>query len=67
MPSKSEAGDKLNTFDTTIGIPDGLATDNAKEETLGTWEQVRKKFLIHQLTTEPYSPWQNIAESEIKS
>ena len=65
MATKSEAGDKLNTFVSTYGIPETLTTDNAKEETLGTWNLVRKKYLIHQTVTEPHTPQQNKAEIEI--
>mmetsp|Transcript_2147 Transcript_2147/g.3294 ORF Transcript_2147/g.3294 Transcript_2147/m.3294 type:complete len:1178 (+) Transcript_2147:1032-4565(+) len=65
MPTKGEAGDRLNTFITTYGIPEELTTDNAKEETLGTWAQVRKKYLIHQTVTEPHTPQQNKTELEI--
>ena len=67
MPTKANAGDKLNTFIHTYGIPEELTTDGAKEETLGTWNAVRKKFLIHQTTTEPYTPQQNKTELEIKA
>ena len=67
MSTKADAGDKLNTFITTYGIPETLTTDGAKEETLGTWNAVRKKFLIHQTTTEPYSPQQHKTEIEIKA
>ena len=67
MPSKSEAGDKLNTFVKTYGIPEVLITDGAKEETMGTWNQVRKKYLIHQNITEPHTPSQNKTELEIKA
>ena len=65
MKTKGEAGDKLNQFVTSTGIPLGLITDGAKEETLGRWNEVRKKFLLTQRGTEPHSPWQNKAEIEI--
>mmetsp|Transcript_2487 Transcript_2487/g.3769 ORF Transcript_2487/g.3769 Transcript_2487/m.3769 type:complete len:239 (+) Transcript_2487:4048-4764(+) len=64
MKSKGDAGDKLNTFITNVGIPIGLITDGAKEETLGRWE-VRKKFLLPQKTTEPHTPQQNRCGIEI--
>mmetsp|Transcript_15766 Transcript_15766/g.22506 ORF Transcript_15766/g.22506 Transcript_15766/m.22506 type:complete len:181 (+) Transcript_15766:1615-2157(+) len=38
MSSKVEAGDKLNSFITTYGIPEEFTTDGAKEETMGTRE-----------------------------
>lgn len=65
MKTKGEAGDKLNIFITSTGIPLGLITDGAKEENLGKWEEVRKKFLLPQRTTEAASSWQNRAEREI--
>eukprot|EP00590_Aulacoseira_subarctica_P011644 CAMPEP_0172424146 /NCGR_PEP_ID=MMETSP1064-20121228/21716_1 /TAXON_ID=202472 /ORGANISM="Aulacoseira subarctica , Strain CCAP 1002/5" /LENGTH=1711 /DNA_ID=CAMNT_0013165931 /DNA_START=811 /DNA_END=5943 /DNA_ORIENTATION=- len=65
MKTKGDAGDKLNTFITNTGIPLGLITDGAKEENLGKWEEVRKKFLLPQRTTEKDSSWQNHAEREI--
>ena len=66
MKTKGEAGDKLNEFLTTTGIPEGLITDGAKEEFFGRWGEVRKKFLLHQRQTEPHSPWQNKAEDAIR-
>jgi hypothetical protein len=66
MKSKGDAGDKLNEFITTTGIPECLVTDGAKEEYHGRWGDVRKKFLLHQRQTEPHSPWQNKAEDEIR-
>ena len=66
MNSKADAYDKLDLYCSSIGIPNVLITDNAREETSGMWNSVRKKFLIQQHTTEPYSPWQNKAEREIQ-
>ena len=66
MASKSEGNDKLDLYCSTIGIPKAIITDNAGEETGLDWEQVRKKHLIQQRLTEPYSPWQNKAEREIQ-
>ncbi|MGH7954900.1 MAG: hypothetical protein ACREOZ_02950 [Gloeomargaritales cyanobacterium] len=66
MKLKSDAGDKLNEFIKDIGIPQLLLTDNAGEETGTEWERVRKNYLIKQKWTEPYSPWQNKAEREIR-
>ena len=66
LKSKSEAFVALNEFCHNIGLPNPIITDNAGEETDGEWERVRKKYLLTQRTTEPYSPWQNKAESEIR-
>jgi len=65
MKTKGDAGDKLNTFISNVGIPLGLITDGAKEENLGKWEEVRKKYLLPQRNTVPESSWQNHAEREI--
>ncbi|MGH7974683.1 MAG: hypothetical protein ACREBR_04095 [bacterium] len=66
MRSKSEAGDTLAEFIQDVGVPVQLHTDNAKEETLGRWKNVRLNNQIKQTETEPYSPWQNRAERTIK-
>ncbi|MGH3055661.1 MAG: hypothetical protein ACRDL7_11860, partial [Gaiellaceae bacterium] len=66
MQTKSAAGDALAEFIQDVGIPSTLHTDNAKEETLGRWRDVRLNCQIQQTETEPYSPWQNRAERTIK-
>ena len=43
-----------------------LITNGAKEELYGQWSTVRKQYLIARRQMEPYSPWQNKAESEIQ-
>ena len=66
MERKREAGEKLYRFVTDVGIPQELITDGAKEETESRWKDVCKEFRIISRTTEPYSPWQNRAEAEIR-
>ena len=67
MKSKADAWNPLNDFCTQYGVPNPLVSDNAGQETEShDWKQVIKKFLIEQRTTEPHSPWQDKAESEIK-
>jgi hypothetical protein len=66
LRSKADAFDALNSFVKEFGVMDKLVTDNAGEQLGENWEQVRKKYLIKQTTTEPYSPWQNKAEAEIR-
>ena len=66
MKSKADAGDALMYMIEDIGIPFEMHVDGAKEENLGRWEEVRKACLIKQTQTEPYSPWQNRAESGIR-
>ncbi len=66
MQKKSEAGSALLELIQDIGIPSAIHTDGAKEETLGKWKQVCQDFGIKQTLTEPYSPWQNRAELNIR-
>ena len=63
MKLKSHAHHALDTFIHEIGVPTEMLTDGAAELTKGEWAKVCKKHSIHQVTTEPYSPWQNPAES----
>lgn len=66
MKSKSEAGNALLEFIQDIGVPSALHTDDAKESTSGRWEQVRKDHGIKQTLAEPYSPFQNRTEVNIR-
>jgi Reverse transcriptase (RNA-dependent DNA polymerase) len=67
MKSKGDAGLALDELFSDIGVPTMLHTDGAKELTGGRWKQVREKHGgIRQTLAEPYSPWQNRAESEIR-
>ena len=63
---KNEAGYSLNRLiDETGVIPCNIVTDDAMEETGGTWKAVVNEHHIVQKWTEPYSPWQNKAEASI--
>jgi hypothetical protein len=66
MKSKANAEDTLMYMIQDIGIPFERHIDGAKEENLGQYKEVRKACLIKQTQTEPYSPWQNRAESSIR-
>ena len=67
MHKKNEAGYSLNRLiDETRVIPRNIVTDDAMEETGGTWKAVVNENHIVQKWTEPYSPWQNKAESSIR-
>ncbi len=66
MKSKGDAHKALSLMFQREGIPPSTVMDGLKEQTLGKFCQ---KFLdVHcQLKqTEPYSPWKNAAEREIK-
>ena len=47
-------------------IPTVVITDGALEETGGQWKKEMQHFRIKQKWSEPYSQWQNKAESEIR-
>jgi hypothetical protein len=67
MKKKSEAGDRLKKLLRTLQmIPEAIVTDGAGEEIGGDWKQTINKYRIHGKRTEPYSPWQNRAEREIR-
>jgi hypothetical protein len=66
MKKKSDAGSALLELLQDIGIPSALHTDGAKELNQGRWKSVCEEFGIKQTLTEPYSPWQNRAEINIR-
>jgi hypothetical protein len=66
MKLKGDAGDALLEFIQEVGIPGALHTDDAKELTSGKWEKVRKDHGIKQTLAEPYSPFQNCTEVNIR-
>jgi hypothetical protein len=47
-------------------IPEAIVTDRAGEEIGGDWMRTIDKYRIQDKCTEPYSPWQNRAEREIR-
>ena len=65
MRRKGEAGDSLVEFIQDTGIPSELQNDMAKEETLGKWKEIMRKYEIKPTVSEPYSPWQVGAEHSI--
>jgi hypothetical protein len=66
MKNKSEAGHALLEFIQEVGIPHSLHTDNAKELTLGKWQEVYRDHGIKMTQTEPQSPFQNCTEVNIR-
>ena len=68
MDKRSEAGEALNSMIDEIGIPDKMVFDGAKEQTGKRSEFMRliRKNRISYWQTEPYSPWQNRAEDQIR-
>lgn len=66
MKKKGDAGQTLATLFSDVGVPSWLHTDNAKELTQAEWKRVRDIHSVQQTEAEPYTPWQNRAESGIR-
>ena len=68
MKYKSQAGGDLNVVTKDIGVPNTLISENSGEQT-GPQIELQKfvrRCCIYVRTTEPYSPWHNIAKGTIK-
>ena len=66
MMAKSETPNALMDFIHENGVPAWLVVDNAPEQNHARWNKIQREFHIWQTNTEPYSPWQNRAEGEIR-
>lgn len=66
MPSKGKAHEALSLLFAREGAPPRLIADNAKEMMLGEFAKKCKDASVHLRGTEPYSPWMNSAEREIR-
>jgi hypothetical protein len=66
MSKKSDVCNTLMTFIQDIGVPASLHSDGAKELHSGIWKDICDEYGIKQTKTEPYSPWQNRAEVNIR-
>ena len=66
MEKESETPSTLQYFIELVGLPPAIHSDNAKVFMHGTFSKLCRKFQIKQTFTEPYSPWQNRAETGIK-
>jgi hypothetical protein len=66
LKKESDAGDALNEFICTVGVPKEMISDGAKVKTQGNFGKVIKEYRIKQRTMEPYSPWQNRADGRIR-
>ncbi len=66
MKLKSNVPNTLSSFIHEVGIPHAIHSDNTPELEHGKFRQLRKDYRIMNTYTEPYSPWQNRAESGIR-
>ena len=66
IKKESDVHETLNLFLSRYGIPEALISDGAKAYTGGAFKKVARQAGCHLKLTDPYSPWQNRAESEIR-
>jgi hypothetical protein len=66
MTKESEVHETLALFLGRYGIPEVLISDSAKSYTVGEFRKKAKQVGIFCKLTDPYSPWQNRAKSEIR-
>jgi hypothetical protein len=66
MTREVEVHETLDLFLGRFGIPEALISDGAKSYTGDEYRKKNKQASIFCKLTDPYSPWQNCAESEIR-
>jgi len=66
MKKKSEACDALDLLFHREGVPPRMIMDGSKEQTQGKFRKHCQLANVHIKQIEPYSPWQNDAESAIR-
>jgi Integrase core domain. len=68
MVSKGKAGEPLDRFVNDVGIPNQMVYDGAGEQTgrSSKFDQLVRHYKISNHVIEPFSPWQNKAESGIR-
>ena len=66
MKKKSDAHKTVSLLFQRDGVPPDMVMDGAKEQTLGTFRDKCQEADCRVKQTEPYSPWQNAAESAIR-
>lgn len=66
MELKSDAHLSLTSFIQQHGVMENLIVDNDPTMAYEEWRKTVREFRINQRTTEPYSPWQNRAELDVR-
>jgi hypothetical protein len=66
MRRKGDAHHTLLELIQDVGIPAAIHCDGARELQLGKWRDTCNDYGIRLTSTEPYSPWQNRAEVNIR-
>jgi preprotein translocase subunit Sss1 len=66
LQKESDVHETLDLFLGRYGIPEALVSDNAKAYIHGDFKKKAKEAGVFCKLTDPYSPWQNRAEGEIR-
>ena len=66
MKKKSEAADTVDLIFHRDGVPTKMIMDGSLEQTLGQFRKKCQDASVRIKQTEPYSPWQNLAEGAIR-
>ena len=66
MESKADAHLSLSNFIKEDGVMENLVVDGDPTMAFEEWRKTVREFRITQTTTEPYSPWQNKAELDVR-
>jgi len=66
LKKESDVHESLDLFLTRYGIPETLVSDGAKAYTGGQFMKKAREAGISCKLTDPYNPWQNRAETEIR-
>ena len=66
LVSEAEGKKTMTDFIHMVGIPPSIHSDDAKVFQFGEFHKTCRKYNVLQTFTEPYSPWQNRAESGIR-
>jgi hypothetical protein len=67
MVSKADSYEALWHFVQDVGIIEQWVTDGDPTMAYKAWKDTIREFGIKQTTTEPYSPWQNRAELDVRA
>ena len=66
LESKADAHLSLTSFIHQNGIMENLVVDGDPTMAYKEWQKTIREFRVNQTTTEPYSPWQNRAELDVR-
>jgi hypothetical protein len=67
MVFKANSYESLRHFVQDVGIMEQLVTDGDPTMAYEAWKDTIREYRIKQTTTEPYSPWQNRAELDVRA